>query len=335
MKGVFPIMDNIFELDILGESTECDIYSVFTEYDALMDRELYFDEVVRDASRSIDNTVNKIVRNTIDTTRDVGDAYDKVTDAGGNILKAGWDLAMKLIHLALKAISFVSGIISKIPDVINSLGRKIKNLGSRTINRINGNISLYITMDDIKYINEHYIFQTMNEIISSGVAVSNDDIWDTLAKRKNDGKRKNASKSMIKYCTQIIKGRLKIDGMRFAVSTVDLSNTAMKNMYFGTTDDGGNTYLSEMRKLIDAVNGNKAEMKRLGELFQTKYEHAIASGAFANYNLKEQKLIQRAISDLAKTAVDVSRIVQHANKDITTINKAVSKIIDEQSKGGN
>ena len=328
-------MDNIFELDILGESTECDIYSVFTEYDELMDRTLYFDEVVSDASRSVDNTVNKIVRNTIDTTRDVGDAYDKVTDAGGNILKAGWDLAMKLIHLALKAISFVSGIISKIPDIITATGRKIKNLGSRTINRINGNISLYITLDDIKYINDHYVFQTMNEIISAGVAISNDEIWDALAKRKNDGKRKNASKSMIKYCTQIIKGRLKIDGMRFAVSTVDLSNTAMKNLYFGTTDDGANTYLSEMRKLIDAVNGNKAEMQKLGELFQTKYEHAIASGAFANYNMKEQKLIQRAISDLAKTAVDVSRIVQHANKDIATINKAVSKIIDEQSKGGN
>ena len=90
-----------------------------------------------------------------------------------------------------------------------------------------------------------------------------------------------------------------------------------------------------MRKLIDAVNSSKAEMTRLGNLFQTKYEHAIASGAFDNYNVKEQKLIQRAISDLAKTAVDVSRIVQHANKDIATINKAVSKIIDEQSKGGN
>ncbi len=329
-------MDNIFELDILGESTECDIISVFAEYDELMDRTLYFDEVVRDASRSVDNTVNKIVRNTIDTTTDVANAYDKVTDAGGKMLKAGWDLSMKLMRLALKAISFVAGIISKIPDIISATNRKLKNLGKSTINKINGNISLYITLDDIKYINEHYIYQTMNEIISSGVAISNDEIWDALAKRKNDGKRKSASKSMIKYCTQIIKGRLKINGMRFAISTVDLSNTAMKNLYFSSIDENGtNTYLSEMRKLVDDINKHKAEMTRLGDLFQTKYEHAIASGAFANYNMKEQKLIQRAISDLAKTAVDVSRIVQHANKDITTINKAVSKIIDEQSKGGN
>ena len=332
-------MENIFDLNIF-EDTELkpisgnsyyELCTIVRDYDRLMDNEIYFDEAVRDTQRSAKRSLDQIISNTIDTTRDVVGLYDDTTTAGGSLIKAGWDLAMKLVKLAVRGLILIINLLTLIPTTITRVIESIENSAIKTMARIKGNITLYITYEDIKFLNDEFIFKTIKEIISAGVAMGKTQTWGNGSKVPLINKEpKSVNYKAIKgYCNKIINGRARIKNMRFDATSIDLSSTKAKELYLGT---GSGSYLDSIRSIIKAIEDDKTNLDTLAKDFKSKYEDAIYSGAFATLRPHEQKRIQQAVIDLSKTTIDVSKIVNYANKDVNTIIKTVNKIKKSEPK---
>lgn len=337
-------MTDIFEMNLVDEivaSTFGEHYKEFCgnidNLDSIWDHN--FMEAVKDATPNLRGNINKIGKNTYDTTKDVIGAYNNVVDANASAIKNTWDLVMRAVNLMTRILGFVISKIGTIPKLILKLANAIGDIPNEVRNKIQGNIELYITVQDIEAIYNQNLIARLDQFISMGTKLSQGELWGTFFMRsaKIVNGKVYASQNDIKAAKQLRKIYEHIKNLEFTKSTIIMKDENARNMYFGSsksisfTDLKGNkfsgTYFEALNKLVDDINSRKDELDQIHKLLGKKYDHTLMNQTFSKLNRSDRYYITDTIRMMSKVVTVVGNMTRYVMEDIKTINKATNKIL--------
>lgn len=305
----------------------------------LSDDELYI-EAVDDPRVKSGKGAKKIVRRTIETTKDVAGAYGDITDANGNLLKATWDLVMKTVKLCIKAISWILNKISLIPKFILSVMNKIGRVPDSVRAKVRGDIRLYITVDDIGMLYNKGLLVYLEQFFSQLGLLTKGDMWGTVFRRRGN-KGSTHSPLMGKNDVKIINT---MTGIYHNISRISFTPTLIKmndqrtiDMYFGTgknisyKDLKGReyscNYLEALNQLIAVVQSKQEILKSLQQDLTTKFDRTRENQEFGELHPSDQKRIMDAMRMVSNVITTMGNISRYVMEDVKTINTATETLI--------
>ena len=295
------------------------------------------EKVVDDASY-LRNDIRKSMKNTYQTSRELGSAYARTTDAGAKLAGAGWSMIMKLCRLMSKVFSFVVDKIIKIPMYILKVSDKIASIPPKVINKIKGNIQLYITINDIHELFGNSLMYDLDRFLSAAYSVTKGKCFTSLF--HNRGKLKVAKiifgRNDAKLCRKMKHEYAKIKYLNFEKSTIDMSKKENVYKYF-TTDKVvqfttlagikfSGSYVEALQELIKCLEGRKKLFEEYAEMFSDKYNKSMYNDSFANLPGMAQISIQETLTMLSKVGGIIGKFIKYINVDLNTIYKAAEKM---------
>lgn len=344
-------MDNLFTLDVechttLDEFVESKEFLEFG-YTLKMLDDLYedaftFTEAVKD--NTIDSKFGRakqatsgIVKNTKDTTKDVAGAFNQITDANATLIKNTWDLTMGGIRLIVKMSSFVIKNIAKIPGFVVNTGKKVSNVGQKIKNKIQGNISLYITADDVQALFNQSLVDRLGKFIGYAAELTKGDTWNmTLGLHKSNGllpvKFSRHDIDLSEKMNDVFKG---MEHLEFSPTTIPMKNQAIVELYFGegkikytlNSKTYESTYYDALATLMELLGKRRSEIEQIQNSINVKIDSANAGvSGFSNLSSSDQDIIKRAVRQIAKVTGVVGKISNYIIKDMKTIQDSVEKV---------
>lgn len=299
-----------------------------------------------DTKTSLKSDVFKIGRNTLDTTKDVFKVYKYATDSKAKTYKGLWDLFIRLLQLITKVIAFIWRVLGNIPMYLVRLIDWMTHLPTRVINKIKGNIELYITVDDLKNIYSVDLFENIGIILKDAKVMMNGDFWNNW-KNKHHFKGVKVNKHIeipvlakdpgtnkaVKEIIQIYERKL--SKIRFVKSIIDLSREDNVNLYFktkeititkrsGVTSTG--SYLDLINGLVTDMKDKQSEIQEVSKSVSENLQGATTEDGFLSLSASDRTAIYRATQCLSGTINILGNIVKYANKDIQTVDNARKRI---------
>lgn len=306
-----------------------------------------------DTKTSLKNDIFKIGRNTWDTTKDVGKIYKYATDSKAKTYKGLWDLFVRLLQLITKVIAFIWNMLGRIPVYLLRLIDWITHLPSRIVNKIKGNIELYITVDDIKNIYSVDLFENIGIILKDAKVLMNSEFWTKWKTKIHvDGTKKISKHIEIPVLTkdpgakkaiqEIVKiYESKLSKIRFVKSIVDLGREDNVNLYFKTKEitvtnrymkSHTGSYLDLLNGLITDMKDKQTELQDVSKLVSDNLQAASTEDGFLSLSASDRAAIYRSTQCLSGTINILGNIVKYAQKDIQTIDNARKRIMKKDGK---
>ena len=329
-------------------SAEYEFAEGWKTIDALMELTRYHDifdltitEAVVDKKSSIIKSAKNIAHNTASTTKGIASIYTSITDAKGAALKNSIDLFLKVAGLIGKAVVFIFNQGAKIPNFALQVVDKATKIPGDVLNKIKGNIKLYITINDIKEIYQTGFIVKLDTFLSTAVAVSKGDMWSTMFNKrvKNpDGSKYKANQNDMALCRKLIMQYAALKSIEFTETVIDMNDDKNVNIYFGGKDNSiaftdakgvkhNDTYYALISQLIKDITDRKEQLTKIQEEFGKKYERTLINSSFADLGPGARNLVIEVQKDIGSVISIIGKMVRYTQTDLNTLNSTIDKII--------
>lgn len=309
-------------------------------------------EAVTGKGESKIRKINNIISNTKQTTKQVANVYDDITDSKAGLIKSTWDLVIKSIHLITKITGFIYKWIEKILKAINKGAIKINEIPENVRNKIKGNISLYISAEDIADLYNKDLILHISNFIELVTQLSKGDMWTTFFKGKRKQTVTNSENNFVariitsntdmKLCNEIDDELKRIKNLGFTKTTIEMSSQSVVDLYFGNNtaisfvDLHGkkheSTYIEALYDLSKELSIFVKPLENLQKDLGNKFSETQANGTFANLSHGQQKLVTNTIQNLSVGINVIGVILKYIMADINTMNKTIDKIYISMKK---
>lgn len=311
------------------------------ELGSIIDPEFYL-EAVEHKMTGIKRQASKITKNTVDATKKAGSVYNDVTDIGGSLLKGGFDVVTASISLIVKIIKFFTDKIVKIPQMIVRLIEKIGQIPSDIKNKIKGNITLYITINDIQDLYAQSLMTHLLRFMNYAKFLSNGEMWGTFFNtRKQQVGLFEVSLNDKKILKEMEKIYSYVSKLGFSKTVIDMSDNRNVNAYFGNSKsvkfiDHKHqriecTYYEALQKLVKDLSEKKDEIEAIRITLGNKIAVTQANQQFVKAGASFQKSIMNSVQMVSKVIEIIGNIVRYTLIDIKTIDNTTDKILAKRN----
>lgn len=346
-------MDDLLSLDILSENIDYNLHTQeFKEFcsnlnslGVITNPRLYI-ESMEDHNKSFIAKMKdkKILSNARKTTGDVKKAYDNVTDGGGSLIRAVWDMSMKGIQLASKILKFILINLAKIPKMIVSIVKTIGRIPQNVRNKIRGNISLYITVNDVNSLYKTLI-PVIDTFLDNADEVCKGTMWGTFFNRRPAGSKIPSkyilTENDMAYHKKMKSAYEKLKLIEFKETIVKLEDPNVVNIYFGGTKSikyknaSGNVVESTYYDALAAVLNEFQEQSEFLKSVQTdigeKFDKSQMNQAFARLDTSAQQTVGDTIQMISKVINIIGNLLRYTIIDMKTIRNSADKILSKEN----
>lgn len=336
------IIDNIVLDDITNTSEFIEFSNVMDELTYLTDMETYI-ESVKDETPDLKKFGRETKKNTIDTTKGIVNTYGKIVNANATLIKSSWDVVMRCLNLVVNATSFIITKISDIPKLMLKLGDKISNIPSDIMNKIKGNIKLYITAGDIENIYNKLLINRLVIYISLMSQLSQGEFWSTFMNKRQSKDKESGHKIFgvndMKLCKRMDEIYEHLRNTEFTATTIEMNDISVVKIYFGNeksikfTDNYGRrhecSYIKALNVLLKDLEAKKDDIKNIHTDIGDKLKRTEANQAFNHLHKHDQYRITSTLSQISKVTTIVGNMIKYILIDIDTLNKSLDKILQK------
>lgn len=329
--------------EILGLELYSKSYNEFCEsldeLGMLLDDEMYVEEV-NDPKVKGKKERSRIIKNTVDTTKDVAEIYNDVTSANGNIIKATWDLVIKCVKICTSVISWMVNKLAMIPKFILNVINKAEQIPDDIRAKIRGDIRIYITVEDIKVLYNNSLLAYLEQFFSQLGILVKGDMWGTFFRRRGDNGVEPGnlfSNNDLKTIKNMRSVYNNISRITFKPTTITMNSQKMIDLYFGKgknityTDLKGNTfsgtYLEALRQLSVTLQAKQTILKSLQKDLGDKFDRTTSNSEFGNLHPRDQKQIMESMQMISKVLTITGNLSRYIMEDVKTINTATNTLI--------
>lgn len=336
-------MDNIF--DIGYDVMETVMYSHdFDEFCEAVDElnkltsPIVFTEEVIDHNVNLIRRVHDSVVSGADYASSAAGAYFNIVDANGTLLKNTWDLIMKGISLISRIIKFILNKIAYIPKFIGKVLGKIGQIPPNLINKIKGNIILYIHVSDINLLYEHSLLKNVSDLLKLAETLSRGDSWGRwLLHHRRLDKESIIPVNDRKICKQMMGIYIKIKTVEFRKSPVEMSKGSNKDLYFGNSksisfkDLDGNqhqcTYYEALQIIIKDIESQQEKLSAIDEALCKKLNVTKLNNSYNDLDPVTRAFVSESIGVVSKTVSILGNLTKSIISDMRVIDSNVDKIL--------
>ena len=284
-------------------------------------------------------SIGMIVKNTKDTTKQVGGVYRAVTNLGGTGYKSLFDIVFAAVKLIVKISTFILKKIFEIPDSITKIINYISNIPENIKNKIKGNIYLYITAKDLSFFyNDAY--PCIRNFLYDSTKLSEGDTWNTLMNSlKSRRKLMNIifNKSDLEHIRSMNKNYNTLKKIEFTKSLIDMGNISNVDIYFGTSkevisfvDIHGNehktNYYNGLLSLVRELGEYKSTLEAIRNKIGRKIQDTENNNNFNELSQVTQRKITDTIIMTSKIINIIGNLIRYILIDMNTIEKNVIKL---------
>lgn len=338
--GLFQ--DMIFPGDEINTTAFQEFCKDLDALDALVGPELYLEALV-DNRNNREGRFKSSWNNTVSTTKDVMGAYDQTTEGNSKLIKGIWDLVMAAVSLIVKITNFIVSNLSKIPTLIANTIVKISQLPASAVNKIRGNITIYISAGDIQGL-YNKVFPAIKGFTTLAETMSQGDFWGTFWKPRDTDNPKNPSENDMKLGKDLRKKYSEIQLLEFHPSIIEI-NDDTRQIYFqnakvvkfhdlaGKAHD--DTYLDSMKVLSEDLKKLKKPIEAIRSMIGEKYEKSQMDVRFAKLGAKAQREVSESIQAISKVITIIGNLIRYTKADMTTMQKSaitVQKKVEKDKK---
>lgn len=340
-----------FTLDLFDDFEDKEFMEIAEAIDEVcyMKYESFYLEAVNDSTVAFHQKVGNTVKNTAKTTKDVVSAYGKVTDAKAKSYTSLWGFFVRCLNLVVKMVTFVVSRTAEIPEKLNKLFDNITNIPSDIMNKLHGNIKLYITASDFEVIYKHSILKYVREFTKAVESLAKGDVWTTFFKGRGvagavkgifKGEFSSNDKKVLHQSLEPAYN--KIEKLELTESTIDMSNPDNIKLYFGNVpkiEIPGTqplSYVNALKKMNLDIKENVKVLDEVKDDFSKKLADTEASQDFGKLSKSFQEDLNSVTDKVAKVSAMLANLTKCAVSDINTISKAAAsarkKYIELQKK---
>lgn len=340
-------MDTTLELDIFNESFDIwdqefkEFYNNTKQLDRVVDQEFYIEAMVDNNKSFVSKMMpKKPLENTVKTTKDIKKAYTNVTDGGATFIQSVWNLTMKSIQLVSKILRYILINMSRIPKAIIKTFQTISRIPSDVRNVIKGNITLYITVNDINDLHNKLI-PMIDDFLFAAEDMSKGKMWGTFFNRRpiGDGTitKYVLTENDIGYFKKMRSIYNKLKLINFDQTLIKLENQSIVDIYFGEAksikyknSDGKNiesNYYDALVAIFDIFKEQNDFLKNLEQDMGVKMNKTQMNQSFAKLGESAQKTISETMTMLYKIINIMANLIKYVMIDIKTINNSANKIL--------
>ena len=304
-----------------------------------------FTEIVNARGNRVKSGVKGTIKNTVDTTGDIFVAYDDITSANAKLIKSVWDIFASSLKIISSSISFIISKIANIPLAINRLINFMAEMPENIAAKLSGDISLYITLQDIEAIYNQMIIHNFDTFISLSKDLSEGDLWGTLFRKKvvKGNVTMASNNNDIKICKKLAKIYDNLKNIQFKSTIIHLKDGNNKEIYFLNKqsvkfkDLGGKefkgSYLDALKKLSTDISSRKNEIETISRDVGDKYTRTQENQTFGKLTRVDQNRIVSTIRMLSKVITIVGWMVKYTITDVNTITKKMKSVQHTAKKG--
>lgn len=328
-------------LDMLSDTLFSESFDIFCENIDELNRLLGqqpFSEKVVNHNKTLKKSASEIYHNTIDTTGNIVGAYNNITDANASVIKSFWDVLMRAIQLATKLIRFISEKVAHLPKFISNTARKVLRIAPNIKNKISGDISLYISAEDIGSLYNSDLFNMIDQFLTLASTLAKGDFWGSmLHKRKDDTAGK---KNDMKICRQMQVIYEKLQRVEFHQTTISMKDKRNVDIYFGDSksitfkdlsrNEYNCTYYEALLKLMEDINAQQDKLREVDKALGEKYDRTKANQSFGSLNLGAQRMVVDSLQQTAKVITVLANVVKCVMSDIKSIENSIEVITAKQ-----
>lgn len=358
MNAIYELntVDNIITDNLSKEKEFYEFSAIMTQLTRITDYSPFMEDV-KDSTIGVGNFAAVAKKNTMDTTKDLAGAYGNITDANANVIKGTWDIFMRALQLVTRATSYIINKISRIPKFILRVGDRAMDLPSEVRSKIRGDITLYISADDIGNVYNKLLIARLTEYITLASGLSKGEFFSTFFNRhrsveadKSKGVVKNLTdnaKSLVigqndmKLCRKMDGVFEHLENMEFKPRVIKMNDESIVNIYFGNsksinfTDNYGkkheSSYFDALNILIKDLESKKDELENIQKLVGDKLHSAEINQSYNKLGNPEKYRLQKTISQIAKVVTITGNFIKYAITDLNTINNSIDKILNKVS----
>ena len=342
-------MDSMLDFDVLNETIGYDpnekdfkeFCSNLNSLGLITNPRLYL-EVMENHNKSFIDTMTPSIpfKQTGKSVKDMHKAYNDVTSGGGTLIRAVWDMSMKALQLSTKIIKFILLNLAKVVKMIIGLAQTIGRIPENVKNKIRGNISLYITVNDVNTLHK-VLIPVIDNFLDSSFEVSKGNMWGTFFSRRPIGNgavtKYVLTENDMSYYRKMKSAYEKLKLIEFKGTVVKLENQNIVDIYFGSTksirykDVNGNTILSTFYDALVAIfkefQPHDAFLKKVQADIGEKLDRSQMNQSFARLSESAQKIVGETIQMIPKGINIIGNLIRYVMTDIKTLRNSADKIL--------
>lgn len=294
--------------------------------------------------RNIANDVATTVKNTYKTTKDVYRFKKDITDGGAAIAGGLWNAGAAGMNIIARLAGFIMKYLSYVPNAIAKALQTVADLPTNVVNKIRGNIKLYITVEDLSLLYRERLMTKLDSFLSVAERLAQGEAWNYV---KGTAIVKKVKKIFTTTDDQLCKTLnayyREIGRLQFEPTVIDMSNPANVTTYFAADkkitfyDDRGNkfsgNYFEAINKLAKDLLARKNSIRSTYESISDKYNKSQAALNFAELSKSEQTQILNAINSISSMTSVIGNIVKYILTDMDTFYRNLSKVNGHNKKG--
>jgi hypothetical protein len=310
--------NDIFELNIF---TEFDIdnnsFNEFTSHieslDMLLSTDLLFNEAAVGQSQGIIRGVKNAANRAGKGTKDALEVYNNITDAGGAIIDTIYQLTVNSMNLITKILKFIIVNLVKIPLALAKMIKYLTKIPEKIYNKVNKNIELYITIDDmpllqtdiIKYLKDFMTLATSFTTegdYSKGLFIFNGNDFVTYNKMNNIYN--------------------KISKIKFEKTVIHVNNKQVVETYLSPKS----VYYTGINNVLNSLKADKPKFEELAKMAETKFDANKIKGTVSKLSPEDQLKAKNSIQMISTVVSIIGNLVKYIISDISTIDKTLKQL---------
>jgi len=321
----------IEDIDVPRKKQLREANSIWNQIESMTNMFMYLEDIKSPGDHGKDRLADAI-ENTKDTTKKAAQIYDDTTDAGGAIMKSSYDLSTSILHVVAKALKFISKHLSAIPAMAARMINKSMKIPSDVLNKIRGNIQLFITVDDVVNFYNNHLGKLLN-FIDLAKYISSGDKWGTMFNKddgRDDMKTFNQMKSIYNHFGML----------RFEKTTIEMRDRVIVDAYFSSeskikfVDPVSNTrqeksYLDALSAIAKTLKDREKDLDVVEKLVAEKISESRTNNSFAKLTATQREKIMFIVKMFAKIFSVIGRFISCGIYDLKTIDSNMDKILNK------
>lgn len=305
-------------------------------------------EAVEDQDVGFRRRASRAILNTRNTMKMTGDVYGAAVDVSAMKYELGTKFIIKVANFISKMAMYTVDLVYNSINRVITLLDNLNNIPGKVLSKVNGDIHLYITINDIQALYNQSVIVKLDSILAQLKPLTEDNDWNTvgvigsLCNKVLNGK---LSKDDIKRFSKIHSMVRNFENIKFIETRIDMKNKANINSYLssetkisfkgldGTTFEG--SYIQALKKLLEDINARRDILKSLENAIGTKYRKTLENANFEKLSGQQQRVVMQGIRDISKTVSLVAEISKYVSADINTLTTAIKKINSYYKKSKN
>ena len=337
------IIDNILADTLFGSDSFNEFCNDIDMLESLINNTLYT-EVVGNKEKTFKNTVKDIVGNTNKTIEKTGNVYHNVTDAGGAIYRGEFNIIMSAVTLISKIAVFFANKIGTVASLISKTIDNIGDIPQSIRNKIRGNITLYITVNDIDDLYNNALLAKLETFTKYMERLTKGDTWTTLFSKRGKmlDKLNNMNDNDIGLCKEMKKEFNYFSKLRFDKTVIDMSIKDNVSIYIGAdkcikfNDLKGKShytsYYDALDLLVKELTRYSQIINSLREDLGEKFNKSQCNQQFSKLNTHSQHIITETIQMISKFISIIANMVRYIIIDMQTVRGVYQKISQKKWK---